>query len=639
MSDAATNFLSDLTASTDKATTAQSLLTTFRAGSAGSISQNDFQTIFAEMELQQPSTSTAQPSSGIQPTTFDVRRTIFECQLYPSYSNNYATAQYEASEMVKALDTNGDGTVSLSELEAYSSSSSSTSSATSSGSSTSSSGSTGSSSTSSTSTGSGTSSSSTSSTDSGSTSTAQSTAAPTFIAMPLTTIASLAETTAATNFATTALSTFDTTGKGYFTLSDVQAAYTSNSSLGDPAQAQADITQFDANGDGQVTQQELVNGYQQMDIANNLVTSFDPNNAGYIDLASVAPQIAGDSPSLASMIKSWDTDNNGQLTQSEILAGVKASSMSLSELSAMVEATSASINSQKTMAQFDATNKGYITATDLTNEWSSTNSTNDPATAQTAIAAWDENGDGQVNLGEMINGQQVTDLASQLLTEFDPTGQGYIDVTSAGATAMAGSPNLFNLIKSWDADNNGQVTQQEIMNGIQTSNANAQLQAKRQNTSTATDAASQSVSIMSQVDSNYDGQISLGEFLTYAGSDPSIAADPISTFNAWDTNQDGYLTLDELQTGIQNIQQAQSIVSQYDTANKGYFDINDLETALTSTNTTTSSSDIDTQAQQIMNFWDTNGDGKVTVQEVIQGVKSGGYVGGQQLTTTPAATG
>jgi hypothetical protein len=36
-----------------------------------------------------------------------------------------------------------------------------------------------------------------------------------------------------------------------------------------------------------------------------------------------------------------------------------------------------------------------------------------------------------------------------------------------------------------------------------------------------------------------------------------------------------------------------------------------------------------------MNFWDANGDGQVTVQEVIEGIKSGGYVGGQQVETKP----
>ena len=833
MSDAATKLLADLSASTNAATAAQTLLTTFRATSGGSVSEASFQTVFAEMELEQPSQT--QPTSSIQKTTYDIKRTIFECQLYPSFSNNYATAKNETSEVLKALDTNGDGSVSLAEMENYNLNSNFSSGINSTqigalttdqlaaltpaqigaltasaisgispaeisalttdqvaaftsdqvgaltsdqigamtptqlGAITTSSvqglnasdssklsaaqfsgfngdqiaalttdaiaGLTGQEISSLTTSevsalpsvsisslssaqisklttdaisalnstqisaigptaivgltsmqlnalssaqmgaladpsvgalttsqlGALTPSQLSSISNSGlgqltandvSALTAEQLAAldisqrqalgnprPTFNAMPLTMMTSVAETVAATNSANAALKTFDVSSKGYFTLADMQDAYAKNSSLGDPTAVPSDFAQFDANSDGQVSQQELVSGYQQMDIASNLSADFDPNNAGYLNLSVLTPQINAASPSLGNLLKLWDTDNNSQLTNSEIITGIQKSTMSLSELSALVESVNVSISSEKTMAQYDTTNKGYITSTDLSTAWASANSTNDPATADSAISAWDQNSDGQVNLGEMISGQQVTDLASLLLSQFDPAMNGYIDVSSAGASAFAAAPSLFNLLKSWDADDNGQVTQLEIMNGIQASNAKSQLDATQKNTSAGTDAASQAVSIMSQVDTNFDGQINLDEFLNYAGSQASIGADPISTFNAWDTNHDGYVTLDELETGIQTIQQAQTIVSQYDTANKGYFDINDLKSALTSLNATTSSADIATQAQQIMSYWDSNSDGKVTAQEVIQGIQSGGYVGGQQLTTTPAATG
>ncbi len=62
MSDAATKLLADLSASTNAATAAQTLLTTFRATSGGSISEASFQTVFAEMELEQPSQT--QPTSS-----------------------------------------------------------------------------------------------------------------------------------------------------------------------------------------------------------------------------------------------------------------------------------------------------------------------------------------------------------------------------------------------------------------------------------------------------------------------------------------------------------------------------------------------------------------------------------------------
>ena len=617
MSDIATNILAELKTSTNKTATAQAVLSSFGASSTGSIGQADFQKVFAEVQLEQP----AQSYSANAPTTFSTKRTIFECMLYPSYSTNYAAAQYQASEMLKSLDANSDGSVSLAELEAYGAQTTPATTATGQGSST------GSGSTS-TSSGSAT----------GSTSATASASTPTFISMSLTTVASVAETASATTFANTMLTTFDTAGNGYFTLNDVQSAYANDPALGDASQAQSVISQFDVNGDGQVTKQELVTGYQQMDIASNLLGAYDPNGAGYIDLTSATAQIAGVSPSLAAMLKSWDSDNNGQLTNAELISGIQASSMSLSEMSALVSSVNASVEAQTSMSKYDTANKGYIVAADLTSASSGNQSSADLTAAQNAIAAWDENGNGQVNLGEMINGQQVTDVANQILSQFDPGQQGYIDLSAAGVSAMSAAPNFVNLLKSWDADNNGELTQQEIMNGLQTSNVKYQIQAKQQNASTSTDAASQAVSLLSAVDTNYDGQINLGEFLNFAGSDASISSDPISTFNAWDTNKDGYLTLDELQTGIQTIQQAQSIVSQYDTSGKGYFDAADLEAALSSADPTQSSTDVAAQAQQIMNFWDADANGKVTVQEVIQGVKSGGYVGGQQLVSSSSAS-
>ena len=629
MADFATNLLAELTASSNKSGTAQALATAFGADSSGSIGQANFQRVFAELAIEQP---TQPSSSSMQATSYhNIKRTIFECQLYPSYSNNYAMAKYQASEMMQALDSNGDGSVSLSELESFN-----TSKAPAAGTTTDPAGATGAGATS----GSGsTSSTATGATTSPSTDTTPPApvAAPTFIAMSLTSVASIAETASASAFADSMMRSFDIAGNGYFTASDVQAAFTKDPTLGDATKAQAIISELDASGDGQVTRQELIDGYQQLDLVSNLLGAYDPNNAGYIDTTALAGKIASISPSLNAMLNSWDSDKNGQLTSAKLLAGIKASPMALSEMFALVGAVNAAVSAQSAMAEYDTSNKGYITTADLTAAWSASQGINDPANAQSAIAAWDANGDGQVNLGEMIAGQQVTDVTNQLLSQFDPGAQGFIDVSSAGAAAMAAAPSLFNVLKSWDADSDGKLTEPEIMNGLRTSNAKHQLAARSQDASTQTDPGSLAVSTMSQIDANTDGQINLGEFLNYAGSNPAMSADPVSTFNAWDTNSDGYLTLDEMQTGIQTIQQAQAIVSQYDTAGKGYFDVTDMEAALQSMDPTTAPADIATQAQQIMGFWDANGDGQVTVQDVIQGVKSGGYVGGQQLAAQTAS--
>lgn len=607
MSDYAASFLAALKASSNKSATGRNLLTIFGAGSGGALGQADFQRVFAEMALGRPTGVVSQGAT--QPTSFNMQRTIFECQLYPSFSNHYASAKYQATEMLQALDSNADGSVSLAEMAAYDTSPPTptppppTPPATDSGA-------------------------------SPSTDPTTTPSAPSYIAMSLTTVASIAEGASAATFASKMLKSFDVAGKGYFTANDVQAAFTADPVLGDPAKAHSIVAELDGNGDGQVTQQELVASFQRLDIASNLMSVFDPANAGYIDLASLTGPAAAVSPALTTMLKSWDADSDGHLTSAEVLAGLKASPLPLDEMSTLVNAVNASLTAQDAMGQYDATSKGYITAADLAAGWAGQGAP-DPIAARNAVAAWDGDGDGQVNLGEMVSGQQVTDVANQLLAQFDPGAQGYIDMSASAAASMGMAPNLFNVLKSWDADNSGRLTRQEILKGIQASNIKYQVNAKPNAAPSPKDAGAQALSIMSQVDTNTDGQINLGEFLNFAGSDAAMSSDPVTTFNAWDGNKDGYLSLDEMQTGIQTIQQAQSIVSQYDTTSKGYFDAADLESALTSIDPTQSPADVAAQARQIMNFWDANGDGQVTVQEVIEGIKSGGYVGGQQVETKP----
>jgi Ca2+-binding EF-hand superfamily protein len=642
MSDFATQLLTQITsAGTNSGSVDQAILNRFNAGASGSISQAQFQQVFAEMMLDQP----AQLNADLQPTSFNIHKTIFECMLYPSYSNNYATAKYQASEMMTALDKNGDGAVTTAELQAYGGKSAS-SSATSSSPSTSSASTT--STTSSTSTTPAPSSStpstpptpSTTSADAGAASTSNTSASSTaadattgqnnaasqtsplpVVAMSLATIASSAENLAAENFATQMMQQFDSTQKGYISLADIQSAYANNPSLGDPAQAQAVMSQWDSNNDGQITQQELISGFEQHDIASQMLATYDPQNNGYIDLKALPAAVAQTSSSFVALLSSWDSTGNGQLTQAEIMKGLAASSMSLANVSDLMGVVNAAVGAQKMMAQYDSSGQGYANLSDINAALTSAN----PSAASSALATqaqnemnfYDVNGDGQITLGELINGTQIFNVASQLMAQFDPLNSGYIDVSATGMAAMSAASGFAAVLKSWDSNQDGQLTQQEIVAGLQTSNLKFLVQSQAQAPSSATDPASQAAAIMAQFDSNYDGQISLSEFLNQATIDQSISSDPLTTFNAWDSNHDGYLSLDEIQTGIGTIQQAQTIIGQYDTAHKGYFDITDLTNALTAGDPTLSASAARTQAQQIMNFWDVNGDGQVSVQEVI----------------------
>lgn len=117
MTDFAILLLTELrSAGTKSSAVDQAVLSQFGASTTDVVSQAQFQKAFAEMLLEQPT----QTNAALAPTTFNVKKTIFDCMLYPSYSTNYATAEYQVAEMIATLDKNGDGNVSLSEMQIYS---------------------------------------------------------------------------------------------------------------------------------------------------------------------------------------------------------------------------------------------------------------------------------------------------------------------------------------------------------------------------------------------------------------------------------------------------------------------------------------------------------------------------------------
>ena len=305
-------------------------------------------------------------------------------------------------------------------------------------------------------------------------------------------------------------------------------------------------------------------------------------------------------------------------------------SVSVAELDGTWTPPTAAQRADDLLAKYDKTNKGYIDLADLQSAWTADPSLGDVSKAQAAIDAFDQNNDGHVTHDELTAGYDAMDRADQLLATFDPQQTGAIDVTAAAAIAPGQYTDAQAKFADWDADKNGKLTRQELIAGIEAADAQSVTPPPAPPTiPTDSDPALLAATLLAQYDSDRSGGISLDEFKTHAQ-----VADPAATFAAWDTQADGELTLEELQTGIAQVQQAQSIVQQYDLSGKGYFDQADLEAALDPATV----DNVTDRAHQIMSFWDANGDGKVTVDEVISGIEVGGYVGGEKLKTDPAVT-
>ena len=156
----------------------------------------------------------------------------------------------------------------------------------------------------------------------------------------------------------------DTNGDGSLSLSEVEAALGqstgadstsgSDTAPGADALAQA-FNKIDANGDGQVSDQELTDallavlglqgahhgrhhhhggmsgmgGASSTDLADSLVGQLDQNGAGGLSLGEIENALgvattSGDASGLSSAFNSLDGDGDGQLSTSELSAGIDA---------------------------------------------------------------------------------------------------------------------------------------------------------------------------------------------------------------------------------------------------------------------------------------------------------------------------
>jgi len=300
-------------------------------------------------------------------------------------------------------------------------------------------------------------------------------------------------------------------------------------------------------------------------------------------------------------------------------------SVSVEELDGTWAPPTAAQRADNLLAKYDTANKGYIDLADLQSAWTADPSLGDATKAQAAIDAFDQNVDGHVTRDELTAGFNEMDKADQLLAAFDPQQTGAIDLATASSMAPGEYADAKAKFADWDSDKDGKLTRQELIAAIESADAQAAQPVSPvvpPTIPTDSDPALLAATLLAQYDGDRSGGISLNEFKTHAQVD-----DPAATFAAWDTQTDGELTLEELQTGIAQVQQAQAIVQQYDLSGKGYFGQADLEAALDPATV----DDVADRAHQIMLFWDANGDGKVTVDEVISGIEVGGYVGGEKL--------
>jgi Ca2+-binding EF-hand superfamily protein len=229
----------------------------------GAIGAGEFQRVFAAVHLQE-----GQRASGggfhLQPTSFSLRPTLFDCTLFPSYGRNYAVSMYQAQTALTALDADANGSVSEAELFAF--------------------------------------------------------GAPKEependpnTQTPTLTVAERAD---------ALMAQYDIGAKGYVVIDDVVSVWLANPELGSIADAGNVIATWDADGDGKITRSEVERGFLAMDAADALIAQFGGGtDAVSLDATDALVSALG---LAADLVKSWDRDGDMRLSRQDLIAGMRA---------------------------------------------------------------------------------------------------------------------------------------------------------------------------------------------------------------------------------------------------------------------------------------------------------------------------
>ena len=410
----------------------------------------------------------------------------------------------------------------------------------------------------------------------------------------------------ATTQADAFMSSHDKTNKGYVTQDDITAAWTTDPVFANVSQLPTTVVTWDASGDGKISLDELVSGFTVINSADHLMTQLAPTPANPADPRAIQISSVTDAQLQTlnvtrDLLTSWDTDKNGALTRQELLAGLGALEAANNQPPPTPEQRADAL-----MAEYDKTNKGYVTISDITSAWVNDPSLGDISQLGNTMEAWDSNADGQITRSELVSGFTIMDAADGLLIQLaqppakptDPVAIQLADVTDAQLQPLGVTRDQ---LTGWDTDKNGAVTREELMTG---------LRALSLAPPTAQDYAQ---AMLTNFDADKDGALNFDEFQKALAASALDASTAQSNFDAWDLNKDGLISKDELTTGIDIAQQATLTVAKYDRDNKGYFNLADLQAAIDASPDKATSA----TAEEMMAAWDTNGDGKVTAQDII----------------------
>ena len=399
--------------------------------------------------------------------------------------------------------------------------------------------------------------------------------------------------------------------------------------------AQTVLSEFDANGDGKVTGQEFQKVFAVLQRTQDMGGGHGAGQSAGFHATGVRPTIFECTlyPSFSKnlglsqyqaveMLGSFDKNKDKVVTLDE-LSGVDSSKPVTNPTTDPVTPPpppdqpppSPAERADALMAQYDKTQKGYVTLEDIAGAWILDPSLGDVSQLANIVQAWDANSDGKITRAEVLSVFTIMDTADTMLAQLGEPPQ---DPASGAAPSISLAKVTDEQLKqldisrdtldSWDANKNGALTRPELIDGLRA--------LSQQAAPPPPGAADYAQAMLASFDANKDGALGFDEFSKAVAPDNMDAAAARSDFDAWDANQDGSISIDELTSGVDAARSATELMANYDITNKGYFDIADLQRVLDAT----PADGARPTAEEFMAAWDLDGDGHVTAQEVVTGL-------------------
>ncbi len=403
---------------------------------------------------------------------------------------------------------------------------------------------------------------------------------------------------------------------------------------GGAAFVQKAFKEFDRNSDGSIAASEFHKVFATLELtqtlalpsANGLTRSYylRPTVFDCTLFPSYSRNYAISMYQAQSMLSALDADGDNSVTLKEMTDFGVVPDDPTEEPPDPVIVTTPQERAAELMAQYDIRKKGSIDVGDVVSAWLANPELGAIADAGNVIEAWDIDRDGNVTLAELERGFTAMDAADAVLARFGDS-EGFLSLDEPAAIiAELGVP--LETLASWDKNADALLSRRELIEGLRVQLAPTDLDDM--------DAEKIAAAVLARYDGDASASINQSEFERLIGDFGIAAEDSAAYFADWDDDGDGAITGAELRAGIEMIQQARKIVSDYDLAGKGWFDVSDIQVAIDANPVEAGAP----TAAEIMAWWDLDSNGKVDVRELITGLYAGGSVKSDELTSTEPAS-